>query len=30
MSAVLRTEGVVKAFGDQTVLDGVDSEVAKH
>jgi polar amino acid transport system ATP-binding protein len=30
MSAVLRTEGVVKAFGDQTVLDGVDVEVAKH
>ena len=30
MTAVLRTEGVVKAFGDQTVLDGVDIEVAKH
>ncbi|WP_375407438.1 amino acid ABC transporter ATP-binding protein [uncultured Amnibacterium sp.] len=30
MSTVLRTEGVVKAFGEQVVLDGVDIEVAKH
>jgi polar amino acid transport system ATP-binding protein len=31
MSAtVLRTEGVVKAFGDHVVLDGVDVSVAQH
>jgi len=30
MSAVLRTEGLVKAFGDRVVLDGVDIEVAQH
>jgi polar amino acid transport system ATP-binding protein len=27
---VLRTEGVVKAFGDHVVLDGVDLSVAQH
>lgn len=27
---VLRVEGVVKRFGDATVLDGVDLEVARH
>jgi polar amino acid transport system ATP-binding protein len=27
---VLRTEGLVKAFGDRVVLDGVDIEVAQH
>ena len=30
MSAVLRIAGVVKAFGDVVVLDGVDLEVAQH
>ena len=30
MSAVLRAEGVVKAFGDHVVLDHLDVEVAQH
>jgi polar amino acid transport system ATP-binding protein len=30
MTAVLRTEGVVKSFGDEVVLDGVDLVVEQH
>ena len=29
-SPVLRLEGVVKRFGDHTVLDGIDLEVGRH